>query len=178
MTPIAKKSCFWSLRVSPFLAFSAKSHAKQNKVTAAPIADWHALPKIRQPSRKAKAGQFGQTVSQEGGGQPTPYPRLGNRPRLRETPQQPTGILGHMLKLSSASRKHKYPAGGVRPVLSHESEEPRRASTPGSFLGKSSRHPRQSHLIGEGGDRLATSRPAALSVSEGAIGIPLLFLCP
>ena len=26
--------------------------------------------------------------------------------------------------------------------------------------------------------RLATSRPAALSVPEGAIGIPLLFLCP
>ena len=77
----------------------------------------------------------------------------------------------------SAIRKHKCLLGGVRPVASHESDEPRRSNTPGSFLGKRSRHPRQSLLIGEGGGRLATSRPAALSVSEGAIGIPLLFLC-
>ena len=62
--------------------------------------------------------------------------------------------------------------------LSHESEELRRSSTPGSFLGKRSPHPQQFRLIGEGGGRLASSRPAALSVSEGAIGIPLLFLCP
>ena len=77
----------------------------------------------------------------------------------------------------SANRKHKYSTGGVRPVVSHESEEPRRSNTPGSFLGKRSQHPRQSPLVGEGDRRLASSRPAALSVSEGAIGIPLLFLC-
>ena len=79
---------------------------------------------------------------------------------------------------SSVSRKHKCLLGGVRPVVSHESEEPRRSNTPGSFLGKRSRHPRRSSLIGQGDRRLAPSRPAALSVSEGAIGIPLLFLCP
>ena len=79
---------------------------------------------------------------------------------------------------SSVSRKHKCLVGSVRPVVSHESEEPRRSNTPGSFLGKRSRHPQRSHLIGDGGGRLATSRPAALSVSKGAIGIPLLFLCP
>ena len=82
------------------------------------------------------------------------------------------------LPSSSANRKHKYSAGGVRPVVSHESEEPRRSNTPGSFLGKRSRHPRQLRLIGDGGGRLATSRPAALSVTEGPIGIPVLFLCP
>ena len=75
----------------------------------------------------------------------------------------------------SANRKHKYSVGGVRPVVSHESEEPRRSNTPGSFLGKHSRHPRQSPLIGEGGRRSASSRPAALSVSEGPLGIPVLF---
>ena len=78
---------------------------------------------------------------------------------------------------SSANHKHKYSLGSVISVASHESEEPRRSNTPGSFLGKRSRHPRQSHLIGEGGGRLASSRPAALSVSEGAIGIPLLLFC-
>ena len=62
-------------------------------------------------------------------------------------------------------------------VASHESEEPRRSNTPGSFLGKRSPCPRQYRFIVEGGGRLASSRPAALSVSEGAIGIPLLFLC-
>ena len=75
----------------------------------------------------------------------------------------------------SANRKHKYSVGGVRPVVSHESEEPRRSNTPGSFLGKRSQHPRQSCLIGLGGGRLASSRPATRSVSEAAIGIPLLF---
>ncbi len=75
----------------------------------------------------------------------------------------------------SVTRKHKCLIGGVRPVVPHESEEPRRSNTPGSFLGKCSRHPRQSTLIGEGGCRLASSRPAALSVSEGPIGIPVLF---
>ena len=60
-------------------------------------------------------------------------------------------------------------------VASHESEEPRRSNTPGSFLGKRSPCPRQYRFIVEGGGRLASSRPAALSVSEGAIGIPLLF---
>ena len=75
----------------------------------------------------------------------------------------------------SANRKHKYSTGGVRPVVSHESEEPRRSNTPGSFLGKRSRHPQQSHLIGDGGGRLASSRLAALSVPKGAIEIPLLF---
>ena len=80
------------------------------------------------------------------------------------------------LPSSSANRKHKYSVGGVRPVVSHESEEPRRSNTPGSFLGKRSRHPQRCHLIGDGGGRLASSRPAALSVSKGAIGIPLL-LC-
>ena len=78
---------------------------------------------------------------------------------------------------SSANRKRKYSSGGVRQVASHESEEPRRSNTSGSFLGKRSRHPRQYPLIGEGGRRLASSRPAALSVSEGPIGIPVLFLC-
>ena len=78
----------------------------------------------------------------------------------------------------SATRKHKCLLGGVRPVVSHESEEPRGSNTPGYFLGKRSRHPRQSPLIGEGGLRLASSRPAALSVSEGPIGIPVLFLYP
>ena len=76
---------------------------------------------------------------------------------------------------SSVSRKHKCLLGGVRPVASHESDEPRRSNTPGSFLGKRSRHPRQSLLIGESRHRCALSSPAALSVSEGAIGIPLLF---
>ena len=61
---------------------------------------------------------------------------------------------------------------------SHESDEPRRSSTPGSFLGKRSQRPQQSRLIGEGVGRLAFSRPAALSVSEGPIGMPVLFLCP
>ena len=79
---------------------------------------------------------------------------------------------------SSVSRKHKCLLSGVRPVVSHESEEPRRSNTPGSFLGKRSRHPQQSHLIGDGGGRLASSRLAALSVPKGAIGVPLLFLCP
>lgn len=37
--------------------------------------------------------------------------------------------------------------------------------------------PRQFRLIGEGVGRLASSRPASLSVSQGAIGISLLFLC-
>jgi len=36
---------------------------------------------------------------------------------------------------SSATRKHKCLVGGVRPVVSHESEEPRRSNTPGFFLG-------------------------------------------
>ena len=76
---------------------------------------------------------------------------------------------------SSVSRKHKCLLSGVRPVASHESDEPRRSNTPGLFLGKRSPHPRQSPLIGEGGGRLASSRPAALSVPEGAIGIPLHF---
>ena len=79
---------------------------------------------------------------------------------------------------SSVSRKYKCSLSSVRPVASHESDEPRRSNTPGSFLGKRSQHPRQSHLIGEGGDRLASSRLATRSVSEAAIGIPLLFLCP
>ena len=35
----------------------------------------------------------------------------------------------------SVNRKHKYLTGSVRPVVSHESEEPRRSNTPGSFLG-------------------------------------------
>ena len=35
----------------------------------------------------------------------------------------------------SATRKHKCLLGGVRPVVSHESEEPRRSNTPGFFLG-------------------------------------------
>ena len=78
----------------------------------------------------------------------------------------------------SATRKHKCLLGGVRPVVSHESEEPRRSNTPGSFLGKRSQHPQQSCLIGLGGVRLASSRLATRSVSEAAIGIPLLFLCP
>ena len=56
----------------------------------------------------------------------------------------------------SATRKHKCLLGGVRPVVSHESEEPRRSNTPGSFLGKRSPHPQQSRLIGEGGGRKAT----------------------
>ena len=51
----------------------------------------------------------------------------------------------------------------------------RRSSTPGSLLGKRSRHPGQSRLMGDGGARLASCRPAALSVSEGPIGIPVLF---
>ena len=156
-----KKSCFWSLRPFPFLGFSAKSDAKQSQVTAVPIASWHELPKLRRPSRRAKARQFGQ----RGGGQATPYPRLGNRLWLRQAPQKPTGILGRMLRLSSANRKHNYSAGGVRTVSSHESEEPMRSNTPGSFLGKRSPCPRQSCLIGEGGGRLASSRPAAHSVS-------------
>ena len=75
----------------------------------------------------------------------------------------------------SATRKHKCLLGGVRPVVSHESEEPRRSNTPGSFLGKRSQHPQQSCLIGLGGVRLASSRLATRSVSEAAIGIPLLF---
>lgn len=105
-----------------------------------------------------------------------PLARLGNRPRLSDRPlKKPMGIPGCTLKLSSATRKHKCLLGGVRPVESHESEEPRGANNPGSFLGKRSRHPRQSLLIDEGDSRLASSRPAALSVSEGAIGIPLLF---
>ena len=88
-----------------------------------------------------------------------------------------SSVVSTGLPSSSANRKHKYSVGGVRPVVSHESDEPRRSNTPGSFLGKRSRHPRQSPLIGEGGRRLASSRPAALSVSEGPIGIPVLFLC-
>ena len=68
--------------------------------------------------------------------------------------------------------------GGVRPVASHESDEPGRSNTPGSFLGKRSLQPAQSHFIGDGGGRLVSARPAARSVSEAAIGIPLLFLCP
>ena len=75
----------------------------------------------------------------------------------------------------SATRKHKCLLSGARTFVSHESEEPRRSNTPGSFLRKRSRHPRQSLLVGDGGHRWASSRPAALSVSEGAIGIPLLF---
>ena len=78
---------------------------------------------------------------------------------------------------SSAIRKHKCLVGGVRPVVSHESEEPRRSSTPGSFLGKRSQHPRFPLPIGDGGFRLASSRLATRSVSEGPIGIPVLFLC-
>ena len=66
-------------------------------------------------------------------------------------------------------------SGGVRPVAAHESDEPRRSNTPGSFLGKRSPCPQQTRLVSEGGGRLALSRPAALSVPEGAIGIPLLF---
>ena len=99
------------------------------------------------------------------------YSEFSRGPALSER------LCSHLIQ-SSASRKHKCLLGGVRPVASHESEEPRRSNTPGSFLGKRSLHPQQSCLIGEGGGRLASSRQAALSVSEGAIGIPLLFLCP
>ena len=67
--------------------------------------------------------------------------------------------------------------GGDRPVVSHESDETERSHTHGSFFGKRSWQPQQFHLIGDGGDRLALSRPAALSVTEGTIGIPFLFLC-
>ena len=76
---------------------------------------------------------------------------------------------------SSVSRKHKCLAGSVRPVVSHESEEPRRSNTPGSFLGKRSQHPRFPLRIGDGGFRLASSRLVTRSVSEGPIGIPVLF---
>ena len=44
------------------------------------------------------------------------------------------GICAHGIQ-SSATRKHKCLVGGVRPVVSHESEEPRRSNTPGFFLG-------------------------------------------
>ena len=67
--------------------------------------------------------------------------------------------------------------GGVRPVASHESDEPGRSNTPGSFLGKRSLQPAQSHFIGDGGGRLVSARPAARSVSEAAIGVLFLFLC-
>ena len=84
----------------------AISDAKQNQATAVPIANWHALPELRCPSRRAKAMQFGQALGQWGGGQATPYPRLGNHPWLREAPQKPTGIPGCMLKLTSYHRLH------------------------------------------------------------------------
>ena len=58
-----------------------------------------------------------------------------------------------------------------------------RARTPGGrtllglFLEIAHSNRQQSRLIGEGSDRLASSRRATHSVPEGAIGIPLLFLC-
>ena len=87
-------------------------------------------------------------------------------------------FVGDQKVQSSVSLKCKCLLGGVRPVASHESDEPRRSSTPGFFLGKRSRYPQFPLRVGESGYRLAPLCPAALSVSEGAIGIPLLFLCP
>ena len=65
-----------------------------------------------------------------------PAPSRQSPTALRQAPQKPMGIPGCTLKISSATRKHKCLLGGVRPVVSHESEEPRGSNTPGYFSWK------------------------------------------
>ena len=76
----------------------------------------------------------------------------------------------------SATRKHKCLLGSVRPVVSHESENPGGQTLLG-LSWKTLTAPTATHLIGDGGGRWVVL-PKVLSVPKGATGIPLLFLCP
>ena len=82
------------------------------------------------------------------------------------------------LQNGSATRKHKCLLVVLNRLYRMRARTPGGRTLLGLFLEIAHSNPHQSRLIGEGGDRLASSRRATHSVPEGAIGIPLLFLCP
>ena len=80
------------------------------------------------------------------------------------------------LHSGSATRKHKCLITALELFYRMRARTPGGRTLLGLFFEIAHSTPQQSRLIGEGSDRLASSRRATLSVPEGAIVIPLLFL--
>jgi len=78
----------------------------------------------------------------------------------------------------SAIRKHIYSEGELDQVCRMRTADPGGRTLLGLFLEIVHSNPQQSPPVGDGGVRLVSLPQATTSVPEGAIGIPLLFLCP